>query len=1268
MANNCLDTRLLSLDGTSQVQRSLPALLAACPKVDERTTADLILFIKKYAAYLNYYDLTNTATGDWQALMSTDSSVIIAGLIDWPTKDYAQFIKTIIDNAINAGSDTDAQKYFKVLFDFAFSLAEGLNNAFNQLPADSDYAKFLTVSIASSLVTPLNALIYYYKQFKNSVPVALIDESITFIHPLTPVDPLIFSQNFNIPIAALPIPPNKLIPPFNIDPSFETNNILLSGVLRADINHILTHNLFIGVYQSFIDGVTNIISRTPAFLDDMLDNFSSHAPHYALYLTFLKLFGFAQQHLNQYTKKHLDFYYKDVLALTNNAAEADFVHLVFTLQKNINQDLLPAGTSFKAGKDANNNDLFYSTTNDVVLQTANVQLLRSIFLNKDDSPVTLLSAPVANSQDGQGAKLLSADGSWFPFGDPQNDYTNASLGFAIASNVLYLNEGTRTITLTFNCNSINGVSANDLSNIFTIQLTGKKGWYTAATYTASIDGDSFSLAVTLDGAAPAIIPYSSKIHTGNNFTVALPMVQVMLSNYSIYQTIKQFLVNSITVEVNVDAVKNLTLQNDDGKIDPSKPFKVFGDFPDVGASFIIGSKEIFQKTLSALTINFEWQQPPLPNITASVSSLVKGDWQSVSGGSINIDASGIAITPTSPPVSKILSAIKKTALKFNSNIKLSPNFETLSLGDITSEQFMVMDSPLSGLSGGLAIDPFPRFHFLQNTVTEGLELIAQSPSDFTANESYSVTSVDGFIELVLDNPHYNLSTFLDVPPPTVTVNYDNSKPKKVIGYTVNKTAPAVAAPPALKSISISYEAEDNLLFSDTPAAFSARNNFYYHMEPFGYREMHPQILKGAPLTFLPTFDLDNGKANTPTTNNNGGELWIGLANALPDETFSILFQVSDGSANPLRNMTDVDWYYLSANNWVPLAQPVTDYTNNFTSSGLVVLNVPADATLSNTRADNNLIWIKAVVNHDTDAVCNLIAVDTNAAKAQFVQVPEKNIVFTNPLPPNTISKPAVADAALKQTQQPYSSFGGRVAETDDQFYVRVSERLRHKHRAIAAWDYERLTLQFFPQIFKAKCLNHTGFILDEITNQPKYSETLAGQVMVITIPDLTHLNTANILRPYTSIGLLTDIQIYLQTLTSPFVKLNLCNPQFEEVQFDFAVTFKENYDDVFYKKQLSDDIEKFLTPWAFGNPQAIDFGTTIQKSVVLNFVEEQYYVDFVTCFKMNQIIRDDSVVIQVFPNIEEAIPSTARSILVSYYDAVSGTKHLISAPAKCDCI
>jgi hypothetical protein len=69
----------------------------------------------------------------------------------------------------------------------------------------------------------------------------------------------------------------------------------------------------------------------------------------------------------------------------------------------------------------------------------------------------------------------------------------------------------------------------------------------------------------------------------------------------------------------------------------------------------------------------------------------------------------------------------------------------------------------------------------------------------------------------------------------------------------------------------------------------------------------------------------------------------------------------------------------------------------------------------------------------------------------------------------------------------------------------------------------------------------------------------------------------------------------------------------------------------------------------------------------LNFVEERPYVDFVTCFKMNHIINRNTAGTKVLLDVDEAVASTARSILVSYYDEDTNTRHLIQSPASCTC-
>jgi len=1183
MANKCLDINLANNSGTSQAQRALEALQTKYAQVDERTPADLILFAKKYGFYLNYYDLTNNIRGDWQGLMQKDAAVSIATVADWHSKDYNTFTEYLNGEIKAAASDADAQKFFKYFFDFVFSLTKGLDDCLAQLTDDIDFKTYLAVAVKSNLALPLSLLYQYYTAFTP----ALINTAFTFTDDKMPADVGILSQQFVI---------GSLTTTWAVVPPAAAPTITLTGATVTEkINQVITHNLFTGMLQSFINGVVNIVGQAPSYLDKVMKKYALHVPHYAMYLTFLRLFHNAQSQLNGYTKRHLDFYYKKVLRLGNNAAQPDAVHLAFELQKNTPWHILKKGTAFKAGKDANNNDLFYALDGDTTINQASVQALKSLYLAKNSETV-LYASPVANSEDGNGAKLLSADGSWLPFGDV-NKMTQAGIGFAIASNVLYLNEGNRTVTLTFGCNSTSGLTAADFEGRFTVQFTGKKALFNPLTFDANngklvctiISSTSFSLAVTIAGNAPAVVPYSSKIH-GGNFTVGLPMVQLTLVDYSGYAALKNVVINSVLIDVSVDNIKDLSLQNDDGKINTAKPFKPFGEFPEDGSSFIIGSKEVFQKPLRSLVINTSWQNAP--SATASASPLTAGVWKD----------------------------------PFNTNLSLNSSTITL----------------------------------------DGYVSIPVTGPDFTPNEDYKITSVDGFIRLQINSADYSLTKYLSgvqtsLAASTVSATTSGSTTTYSVG-----SPPVVSPPPTpvMKAITITYTARESILFNESVAAsFNARTNFFYHLEPFGYREMHPFITPDA-LSLTPVFNLDDGSAK-----GDGGELWIALGNAASDSTYALLLQVADGTANPLENMTTVDWYYMSADNWKKFdKQSLTDNTNNLTRSGIAMLKVPADATVNNSRADAGLLWVKLVVNNHADAVCNLLAVIANAGRATFVQNAANKIFYTKAVDGNIISKFAMPDAAVKKVQQPYPSFGGRVAETDTQFYIRVSERLRHKNRAVATWDYERLVLQNYPQIHKVKCINHTGLVTKEGGTDQKYTEVLPGHVTVVTVPDLTNQTTANLLRPYTSIGLLTEIQEYLQKVTSPFVKLHVINPQFEEVQFDFSVTFMPLYDPAIYKQQLSDDIEQFLTPWAYATGKDIEFGGKIEKSVVLNFIEERAYVDFVTCFKMNHIIsRAGNTVTDALYNIEQAVASTARSIIVSYYNEITKVKHIISSPANCDC-
>jgi hypothetical protein len=181
-----------------------------------------------------------------------------------------------------------------------------------------------------------------------------------------------------------------------------------------------------------------------------------------------------------------------------------------------------------------------------------------------------------------------------------------------------------------------------------------------------------------------------------------------------------------------------------------------------------------------------------------------------------------------------------------------------------------------------------------------------------------------------------------------------------------------------------------------------------------------------------------------------------------------------------------------------------------------------------------LYWIKAAVQQYPDAVCKMIMVQAQAAQVRLVQDEANQIEFTHTLLANTISKLITGDAAVKTITQPFDSFGGRIKETDEHFYLRVSERLRHKQRAITIWDYEHIILEQFPQVSKVRCINHAGFYKD-ISNTDIFCENYPGHVTIITIPDFRNKSGIDPLKPFTPVGLINNIDGYLHKIISPFV-------------------------------------------------------------------------------------------------------------------------------------
>ncbi len=374
-----------------------------------------------------------------------------------------------------------------------------------------------------------------------------------------------------------------------------------------------------------------------------------------------------------------------------------------------------------------------------------------------------------------------------------------------------------------------------------------------------------------------------------------------------------------------------------------------------------------------------------------------------------------------------------------------------------------------------------------------------------------------------------------------------------------------------------------------------------------------------------------------------GSLFLGLKDLVPGDNLNILFQLAEATSDSESDKETVFWHYLDSNLWKPLRtgfEVLDDATKNLTSSGIIKLALPANMTSDNTVMPKGLHWIKASIPKNSGSVSETLGILSQAVQVIFTndEANDKSRL-SKPLLSGNISKLEVADASVKSVSQPYDSFGGLVPEIEQQFYVRVSETLRHKGRAIQAFDYERLALQAFPQLFKVKCINHSfGLNAHEYSNDFPYA---GGYVLLAVIPDLNKLKAGNSFEPKLPVSIIEDIDAYIRKRTSPFVRFRTMNPRYEKINFCLKIRLLKGKDENYYKEQVKKDIREFLAPWAVGDYYKLTFGQCVYRSDIIRFLETRDYMDFIGDLKMG------SEKIALNDDLPRICPDTPRSILIA---------------------
>ncbi len=403
------------------------------------------------------------------------------------------------------------------------------------------------------------------------------------------------------------------------------------------------------------------------------------------------------------------------------------------------------------------------------------------------------------------------------------------------------------------------------------------------------------------------------------------------------------------------------------------------------------------------------------------------------------------------------------------------------------------------------------------------------------------------------------------------------------------TTSQVAPPPAkpiLKSFSVNYNASWSFPIAE-PSTSSASQLMCLH--PFG------EV----------TVTTENAYLFLQDTH--AGNLYLGVEQVQLPQNLSVLFSIHLALSEVGEASNSLQWSYLNGNQWVDFhpGNILIDTTDQLMTSGIICWSLPQTVNFNGTRMPPGVFWLRAV-SQTTPLPATISKLWTNAVSATL-QVPETSQeTYSFPLAAEQISKLAHSNPQISKVVQPLTSFGGRAAESTSQFNTRVSERLKHKQRALAPKDYEQLVLEQFPQIYAAKCLTQAE--QRQIDSQ-KQVDFQPGTVTVLVFPNSSP--TSQISTP-----LLLEIEEWLQQWMSPSARLEVRLPIYQAVQYRMAVRFIENDNTGYYVQQLNQAIIQFLSPWDNNSPGNRPWVNTVYNSAVLFELQQLPYVDYLANFRL----------------------------------------------------
>jgi hypothetical protein len=944
------------------------------------------------------------------------------------------------------------------------------------------------------------------------------------------------------------------------------------------------------IFYAFNNSVHYLKKTAGSYLDTVLKH-QEHSPFHGMLFTFLKLLQQSRETLNNFARRYFDFYYHEVLKIEPKKYKPDSTILLFALKDGIDEFYLKKGSRFIGGKDELNKKLFYASDKDLVINRATLGKIQTLYFDRNELiwPKCKCTNIIKDEIDATSVEKFNPENTkkWPLFGGSMKKGAKfAEIGFAISDINLLLGEGNRQVSLdlifteqTFaafkerlttvkNEYTLEEVFIKLFPNIFNIYLTTDKGWLKIYNYIINcsfidenLSKNTIRIQFKLSVSDPAITPFNKDIHS-DGFVDGLPAIKIILNNNSYlfaYSLIQDLEIVKLMITAKVTGLKSISLANESGKIDLSKPFQPFGPIPALNSYFIISNFELSKKQITALELKIKWNN--LPGIENGLKEYFRTYNKSISQHD------------------------------YKCNITFLNNGEWLP--QKTEQQQVLNLFQPDGTENHPSLEKIDNLSIFTNIETQHFQAV--QPKIALEDFKYSNYSVGGFIKFSLTNPAFMFG-HSHYPELVTKITLENAKKKR------QKPLPNPPFSPMAESITLAYTAQSSINFSGRKPANTDEQERFYHVHPWGIEDMSTDTQKKAK-KIIPGYPAQ-------------GNLYLGLTNIKPNTTVSIFFNLVDDSAPEVeKDPPKLTWNYLSSNTWkeIPAENLVGDSTDGFLTPGIIVVRIPDDINLNNTILSNKYYWICIAANERLDTVCSVVNILTQAVQVTWENNNNSLSHLRAPLPAFSIAKPDTVLPGIKMILQPVRSFNGRPHEDFFQTHIRIGERLIHKNRAVLPRDYETLVLENFPEIYKVKC----------IPNMSSEKKTAPGHVLIAVIKNIEPENIRMNFEPMVNNTTLQKIKAFIAEIAPPTVRIEIRNPVYERIQVRCSVKIKEGLDAGYFLDLLNNELISHLTLWQSNSKSEPGFGKVIKCTDVLAYIQGFEYIEFVTDFSLLQIIHNN---------------------------------------------